>query len=483
MRRIVFFVMLTALSSTAAKRIPQIDEREAVLSELRHRLAGTRDSLQHEIAERWKARREAVELRETDKEEANRFAEEQEKLFNAEVNQREEGFALEREIETIRKTEDDRRQEFRYIATVLNEIMDREAQSIPALFPSDIDSAWLSFKELRSGFGKGNDPCAVVQAFAKYGLNTLRSGKLLGSGKSTLLPEGEEARPMTVTRFGSVFGYAMSEEGGVYVIGQSGREGTGRYRIRRVENPGLLQWISERFGNWVAQGRVEGCVMMDIMQSDVSGVLVSGKSETLRVKILRFIRAGGPVMVPLGLLPIWALVIVLLKLTHFFGLRSSARKLFFRVVSLFERGEKNEAAALCDKSRGPAAAAAAACIAPSSRKGAETAAREVLSRESSRLGSHLNTLAVIAGIAPLLGLLGTVTGMIRLFDVITRFGTGDPKLLAEGISEALITTEVGLIIAVPVMLIHNYLRNRKNDIIAELHLGVMRIINRLHPEV
>jgi len=89
------------------------------------------------------------------------------------------------------------------------------------------------------------------------------------------------------------------------------------------------------------------------------------------------------------------------------------------------------------------------------------------------LASHLNTLAVIAAVAPLLGLLGTVTGMISLFEVITRFGTGDPKLLAGGISEALITTEVGLIVAIPILLIHNYLRNRKNRIGSDLQLHAM----------
>ena len=187
-------------------------------------------------------------------------------------------------------------------------------------------------------------------------------------------------------------------------------------------------------------------------------------------------------MAPLGLLPLWALVLVVIKLAQFIGRRARARALFSRAVSLIEKNDAEGTRSLIAKRKGSAARAAAACLDVSSRPLAESAVKEVLAAESSRLGSHLNTLAVIAGVAPLLGLLGTVTGMIRLFEVITRFGTGDPKLLAGGISEALITTEVGLIIAVPVLLIHNFLRNYKNGITAELQIGALRIINRRFPE-
>jgi biopolymer transport protein ExbB len=64
---------------------------------------------------------------------------------------------------------------------------------------------------------------------------------------------------------------------------------------------------------------------------------------------------------------------------------------------------------------------------------------------------------VIAAVSPLLGLLGTVTGMIGTFDIITEFGTGDPKLLSTGISEALVTTKFGLVVAIPLLLVGNLL--------------------------
>jgi len=81
---------------------------------------------------------------------------------------------------------------------------------------------------------------------------------------------------------------------------------------------------------------------------------------------------------------------------------------------------------------------------------------EAILRETPKLEFGLNFLKLAAGVAPLLGLLGTVTGMIRTFTQITLFGTGDPRIMAGGISEALVTTVSGLIAAIPLLFIHSF---------------------------
>ena len=81
---------------------------------------------------------------------------------------------------------------------------------------------------------------------------------------------------------------------------------------------------------------------------------------------------------------------------------------------------------------------------------------EAILRETPKLEFGLNFLKLSAAVAPLLGLLGTVTGMIRTFTQITLFGTGDPKIMAGGISEALVTTVMGLIAAIPLLFIHSF---------------------------
>ena len=99
-----------------------------------------------------------------------------------------------------------------------------------------------------------------------------------------------------------------------------------------------------------------------------------------------------------------------------------------------------------------------------------------------KLEQHLGTLAVLGGVAPLLGLLGTVTGMIHTFDLVTIFGTGEARLLSGGISEALITTKFGLGIAIPVLLVHAFFARRIRTVVAELENAAIRVVNALKIE-
>jgi biopolymer transport protein ExbB len=94
-----------------------------------------------------------------------------------------------------------------------------------------------------------------------------------------------------------------------------------------------------------------------------------------------------------------------------------------------------------------------------------------------RLEKHLGTLAVMAGVAPLLGLLGTVTGMMHTFQLVAVFGTGDANLLSGGISEALITTKLGLVIAIPILLTHAFFARRVKTSIMNLENIALRFIN------
>ncbi|MEK7792195.1 MAG: MotA/TolQ/ExbB proton channel family protein [Pseudomonadota bacterium] len=102
---------------------------------------------------------------------------------------------------------------------------------------------------------------------------------------------------------------------------------------------------------------------------------------------------------------------------------------------------------------------------------------EAILQESGPLGRFGPAILVIASIAPLLGLLGTVTGMIETFDMITEFGTGDPKLLSEGIAIALVTTELGLIVAIPALLLGSILSSWARNIKHDMEHSALRIIN------
>ncbi len=90
---------------------------------------------------------------------------------------------------------------------------------------------------------------------------------------------------------------------------------------------------------------------------------------------------------------------------------------------------------------------------------------ESILKDAPKLEQGLSTVKVVSIIAPLLGLLGTVTGMILTFQQITLFGTGDPKMMAGGISQALVTTMLGLTVAIPLTLLHSWLRDRSKNLI------------------
>jgi biopolymer transport protein ExbB len=102
---------------------------------------------------------------------------------------------------------------------------------------------------------------------------------------------------------------------------------------------------------------------------------------------------------------------------------------------------------------------------------------EAILQESGPLDRFGPAILIIASVAPLLGLLGTVTGMIETFDSITQFGTSDPRLLSEGISIALVTTELGLVVAIPTLLLGSLLSTWAKNIRREMEHSALRIVN------
>ncbi len=92
---------------------------------------------------------------------------------------------------------------------------------------------------------------------------------------------------------------------------------------------------------------------------------------------------------------------------------------------------------------------------------------------------HIGTILVLAAAAPLLGLLGTVTGMISTFDVMAQFGTGNARAMASGISEALITTQTGLFIAVPGLFMGSFLRRRAENLEDTMQRFAIRMVGEL----
>ncbi|MEK8018896.1 MAG: MotA/TolQ/ExbB proton channel family protein [Candidatus Parabeggiatoa sp.] len=110
------------------------------------------------------------------------------------------------------------------------------------------------------------------------------------------------------------------------------------------------------------------------------------------------------------------------------------------------------------------------------------AIQEASNRVIHDLEKYLNTLGTIAEIAPLLGLLGTVMGMIRMFAAIGEVGLGNPMILSSGLSEALVTTAAGLTVAIPAFIFHRYFRGVVDELILSMEQEALKMVDVLHGE-
>ena len=195
--------------------------------------------------------------------------------------------------------------------------------------------------------------------------------------------------------------------------------------------------------------------------------------------------AGGPVMWPILLCSIFALAIILEKLWYLRWVKIDTQKFLGDVLDRMKRHQIKEALETCDKTKSPVARILKAGILKYDRprNQIKEAIEDASLYEVPRIEKNLTALATIAHISPLLGLLGTVTGMVRCFQTIqtkaTSFHPVSPGDLAGGIWEALLTTVAGLVVAIPTFVAYNYLVSRTNNFILEMEKAATELVNFL----
>lgn len=481
---ILTLLIINVLSAAPNKNQKDIMLKEQELEVLKGLLEASRDSLQSEIASRWRIRQQNFEKRERDKEELSQLREKQERLRNELAQFKEECYSKERSIESENKKVVSKKEEWKFLITNVEDALKKESDLIYEAFPLDIELRQKDLEDIRRKFKTNLNATNAFSDLIDYRMKFLQIGSISSISKKTILPEQGDAQDLTFARFGNMFGYGINSQSEFYIVRQSGNLGSNRYSVEQIGPSALHEYLTNQFPQWIEQQKISGPLMFDIMQNSQTSVLIKGQKINKTDEFIQFVKAGGPVMIPLGILVIWAIVLLFYKLIIFSGKHTADSKISKTVMKHLSNNEIDLALQYVKNHRGVVARVVQTCLEHSkwTRSSAEKAVKEILVEELPQLHKHLTTLSVIAGAAPLLGLLGTVTGMINLFEVITNYGTGDPKILAGGISEALITTEVGLIIAIPVLLIHNFLRNRANDIQASTEKYAIRILNRLWPE-
>jgi len=200
------------------------------------------------------------------------------------------------------------------------------------------------------------------------------------------------------------------------------------------------------------------------------------------MSMIEIFNAGGPIMWPLLACSLFALGIILERAYSLRASRILNPTIVERVTGLAEGGRVDRAIEVCRASPGIYTNIVIAGL-ESVDKG-EAEAREAVEgagrHESTLLNRYLGALGTVAAVTPLLGLLGTVTGMIEVFQTIAESGGAQAAQLSSGISTALITTATGLCIAIPTLVAHNIYQERVSGIMTDLERESLRVIRGLY---
>lgn len=199
---------------------------------------------------------------------------------------------------------------------------------------------------------------------------------------------------------------------------------------------------------------------------------------------MNWLKTGGPLMYALLVMSIIGLAVVIERLIYFKSNESgNFNKVRGQVKSHVEKKEIKEAIVVLNGNKSAASRVVKEVLAYWYRSNTdninslEEKAKEAGLAQLPGLERNMWLLGIVAHASPLLGLLGTVTGMITAFNAVAVHGTGDPAVLANGISEALLTTAGGLFVAIPALILYNFLNKKIDDAINDMEKISTEVIN------
>lgn len=265
-----------------------------------------------------------------------------------------------------------------------------------------------------------------------------------------------------IIRLGNIAAYGISAEGSGSLV----PAGDGDFKIWKESIP----------NNAIALSKNE---QPDILQLFLFESRTSAIEETQEKTVLSIINSGGVIGWIIVALGTFALFLVLIRTFLLYSNSANTQQLSDNVLRQIKDGNLNQAKKQCEGQPSAITRVINTTLRhlKDDRDHMESIVHEAILNESGPLDRFGSTILVIASVSPLLGLLGTVTGMISTFDVITEFGTGDPKLLSGGISIALVTTELGLVVAIPALLLGSLMSAWARNIKRDMEYTALRITN------
>ena len=278
---------------------------------------------------------------------------------------------------------------------------------------------------------------------------------------SFFLADGSEVQG-TLIRYGNIATFGVSEA----ASGALAPAGGGRFRLWNAPTADSAQALANN---------QMPAALTAFVYDNASVAVAEPEAKTIWGEV----KKGGIIGYVILSLGAVAMLLVVLRALFLQNAGASIGNILDAVTPAVKARKPDDAIAAAKRFKGSAARVVTAALrnVDREREHLEDIVSESILHESTRLNRFGSVITMIAAVAPLLGLLGTVTGMIQTFDVITEFGTSDPKLLSGGIATALVTTELGLIVAIPCLLLGNLLGGWADRIKDDMEKAALRTIN------
>jgi len=335
-------------------------------------------------------------------------------------------------------------------------------ESDSLLLDTTINQATESLKKLNIEISENTSyHKQLAHAFSQAKKVIVGDGEVNFSTGQYFLPNGEAVNG-DIVNVGRIAKFGSNLQGG----GILAPAGDGKFKVWSALTQPIAQQLSEN----LYPSNIE-IFLYDSIEKGIEKEDEKSFQDDVRASGL-----VGKVIIGLGIV---GLILVLIRVFFLSKASSNIHKTVGTVNKEIENGDVSDAIEACKKKASAVSNVIAATLKSlhKERDHIEDIISESILHESSVIDRFGAAILVIAAISPLLGLLGTVTGMISTFDIITEHGTGDPKLLSSGISEALLTTKFGLVVAIPLLVMGNLLSNWGQRIKNELEQAALHIIN------
>jgi biopolymer transport protein ExbB len=486
-RALAFGILSVALPARLHAQV-SVNENADKLEALKQELENARQLRDKVIAKRWEDKRADMEARE-------KFNQTYDDIKTQLETRNQEADRLHEEIQSLLKDAEeaeaqaeDAKVRFLSLSTLLGDRIAEMGNTVEKGFPAKVPERLQRYNQIRKAAeAKRDAPAEILSDLADFYASETALSREIALERRDFTRADKSAGEGALLRLGLVASaYRDDKTGAVGLLLKDGGSGAlNPWEWRENLPTDVAAALAKNLEKLENGGTGTVAVPVDILPNQAQGKAYIQPEEKSFWKGLRHtVKTGGVFMWPLLVIPLAVLWLFFAKLAAVIRSRAGGMKLYGRAVASLEKDPETALKLALDKPSSPVLKVIGAVAANrhKDRELAEKDVKEVLLHEVPRLERHLTTLSVLAAAAPLLGLLGTVSGLIAMFQVITQHGVNDPKLLAGGIGEALIATETGLLIAIPTLLGHNFLANRVDRIVADMEFYALKALNVVWPK-